>query len=231
MKNLKRETKGITLVALVISIIILLILAGIVIASLTGENGLITRAQEARTKTDKAQEKEGIEIAVASSRMEDVNTLEIKKENIENAIKDQFGENKDFLVTDNKDGSFLVNMNDTKRMYYVNDTGIVISEENMLKISTADELKAFRNDVNEGNTYEGWYVYLANDITLDINEEWKPIGLYIDSVSNINTKAFKGIFDGNYFKIDSFRLTTSNYQCQGLFRYSNEWNYKKPTNW
>ena len=45
MKKLKRETNGITLVALVITIIILLILAAIVIAALTGENGLITRAK------------------------------------------------------------------------------------------------------------------------------------------------------------------------------------------
>ena len=58
MKKFKRETKGITLVALVITIIILLILAGIVISSLTGENGLITRAQQARSETEQAQKEE-----------------------------------------------------------------------------------------------------------------------------------------------------------------------------
>ena len=38
---------GITLIALIVTIIILLILAGVTIATLTGENGIITRANEA----------------------------------------------------------------------------------------------------------------------------------------------------------------------------------------
>ena len=58
MKKLKRETNGITLVALVITIIILLILAGIAIASLTGDNGLFARAKQAREETLTAQEDE-----------------------------------------------------------------------------------------------------------------------------------------------------------------------------
>ena len=58
MKNLKRETKGITLVALVITIIILLILAGIAIANLTEDNGLFIRARQAREETIIAQEDE-----------------------------------------------------------------------------------------------------------------------------------------------------------------------------
>lgn len=53
-----KEQKGITLVALVITIIILLILAGIAIASLTGDNGLFKRANEAKNKTLNAQRDE-----------------------------------------------------------------------------------------------------------------------------------------------------------------------------
>ena len=45
---------GITLIALVITIIVLLILAGISIAMLTGENGIITKAQEAKRRTEEA---------------------------------------------------------------------------------------------------------------------------------------------------------------------------------
>ena len=58
MKKLKREKNGITLVALVITIIILLILAGIAIASLTGDNGLFVRANQARQNTLDAQNAE-----------------------------------------------------------------------------------------------------------------------------------------------------------------------------
>lgn len=50
-----KEQKGITLVALVITIIILLILAGIAIASITSENGLFNRAKQAKNNTLDAQ--------------------------------------------------------------------------------------------------------------------------------------------------------------------------------
>ena len=53
-----KEQKGITLVALVITIIILLILAGIAIATLTGENGLFNRAKQAKNNTIDSQEAE-----------------------------------------------------------------------------------------------------------------------------------------------------------------------------
>ena len=187
--------------------------------------GILTRASEAKEKTEEAQEKEGLELAVTSSQMEDVNTLEIDKEKLENAIKQQFGNNKDFSVTDNEDGSFLVNMNDTKRIYYVDELGKVISEENMLKISTADELKAFRDTVNSGNKYEGWYVYLTNDITLDINEEWEPIGYCVqnsedtsikDSIYSENNKPFSGIFNGQGHTVDYVNISNSK-NGQGLF--------------
>ena len=57
-KRKKQKNKGITLIALVITIIVLLILAGISIATLTGENGILTRANEARTQTEEAEEDE-----------------------------------------------------------------------------------------------------------------------------------------------------------------------------
>ena len=57
MKNF-RENQGITLIALVITVIVLLILAGVTIATLTGDNGILTRAQEAKGSTEEAQEKE-----------------------------------------------------------------------------------------------------------------------------------------------------------------------------
>ena len=44
-----KNQKGITLIALVITIIVLLILAGITIAMLTGDNGLLTKSQQAAT--------------------------------------------------------------------------------------------------------------------------------------------------------------------------------------
>ena len=46
--NLKKSQNGITLIALVVTIIVLLILAGISINMLTGQNGILNRASEAK---------------------------------------------------------------------------------------------------------------------------------------------------------------------------------------
>ena len=59
----KNHEKGITLIALVITIVVLLILAGITIQALSGENGLLKRATEAKEENVKGVEKEAISIA------------------------------------------------------------------------------------------------------------------------------------------------------------------------
>ena len=57
MKREKKEV-GITLIALVITVIVLLILAGVTIAALSGDNGILTRAKDAKEKTEQAQKDE-----------------------------------------------------------------------------------------------------------------------------------------------------------------------------
>ena len=54
----KRQENGITLIALVITIIVLLILAGVTIAMLTGDNGIISKAMQAKIRTEEAKETE-----------------------------------------------------------------------------------------------------------------------------------------------------------------------------
>ena len=63
----KDSTKGITLIALVITIIVLLILAGVTIATLTGENGILSKATEASNKTEEKNAEEQVKIAVMGS--------------------------------------------------------------------------------------------------------------------------------------------------------------------
>jgi len=58
MKNKLKGMKGITLIALVITIIVLLILAGVSIATLTGENGILTQANNAKGQTKEAEAEE-----------------------------------------------------------------------------------------------------------------------------------------------------------------------------
>ena len=74
LKILKeKEEKGITLIALVITIILLLILAGVAIAQITGENGLFARAKQAKERTLIAQYKEKIELIREELQIADEN--------------------------------------------------------------------------------------------------------------------------------------------------------------
>ena len=78
-----KETKGITLIALVITIIILLILAGITISALTN-TGIFARANDAKEKTAMAQEDESVKMAVSSATIEGEGELTI--ENLQDAF-------------------------------------------------------------------------------------------------------------------------------------------------
>ena len=99
MKTIKIKTnKGITLIALVITIIVLLILAGVTIAMLTGENGILTKTTEAKSETAKATATEKVQTEVMASYGTDgkidLNQLNKNLQNIsgikynENAITD-----------------------------------------------------------------------------------------------------------------------------------------------
>ena len=85
MRFKTKEAKGITLIALVITIIVLLILAGVTIATLTGDNGILGKANDAKTQTEQAKEDENLKIAIAGSYGTD-GKLNLKdlKDNLEN---------------------------------------------------------------------------------------------------------------------------------------------------
>ena len=60
-----KNNKGITLIALVITIIVLLILAGVAIAMLSGENGILTRASDSKVANEIGAKKDEANMAAA----------------------------------------------------------------------------------------------------------------------------------------------------------------------
>lgn len=72
MKNKIKENNAITLIALVITIIILLILAGVTLALLVGENGILKNANLSAEETFKAQIKEEIELVMQEIQIEEL---------------------------------------------------------------------------------------------------------------------------------------------------------------
>ena len=111
--NKKEAQKGITLIALVITIIVLLILAGVSIAMLTGQKGILTQANNAKNETELASAKEKVELAVigAISQTRD-GTLKVGNLRTELANYGGTVEGEVFPVTAKVDGkSFTVDAN------------------------------------------------------------------------------------------------------------------------
>ncbi len=134
---LKRQQKGITLIALVITIIVLLILATVAISTLTGENGILKKVDNAKTTTIVEEEKEQIKLAynaILADKMENGNKEAIKAEELKTELKKQ---NPDVVVAD-KEGEtnkIEVTFDKSKNKYIVDGktgeiTGPVSGGEN-----------------------------------------------------------------------------------------------------
>lgn len=96
-----KSQKGITLIALVITIIVLLILAGVTIAMLTGENGILKKATGAVSDTEKATAEEAIKMEVYNNIADHDGTFDLSAFS---------------SITTNSDYSYAIgNLTDSKR--------------------------------------------------------------------------------------------------------------------
>ena len=77
MNKLKHHD-GITIIALIVIIVILLILAGITIATLTGDNGIINKANEAKLETEIAQDKEMLSMYYIEKTVTEIGDVELE---------------------------------------------------------------------------------------------------------------------------------------------------------
>ena len=117
-KNRLNSNSGITLIALVITIIVLLILAGVTLSLTLGENGLIKRAQGAEGEHTKSSIQEELEMDITDmliqKKGEELTKQEIADELgnkviIENVTEDTIeGEYKDYEITIDKDNNVIV---------------------------------------------------------------------------------------------------------------------------
>ncbi len=128
MRNKLKERKGITLIALVITIIVLLILAGVTIATLTGENGILTKASEAKEKTELTDEKEKVQLS-ATGALTKATGGEINQENLEEELGKYFSDGKYAVeVGNDEDGTegYIVTITENEpegRKYFVDRNG------------------------------------------------------------------------------------------------------------
>ena len=124
-KKYLNKSTGITIISLIVTIIVLLILAGISISALTSENGIIEQSKLAKENTEISEEKEIIQKAVigamGTNKRGNLNKEELRQQ-LEINIK-----NKTQLYDD--DDNIIVEFNESKRVYGVNKYGDVNKED------------------------------------------------------------------------------------------------------
>ena len=133
-KEKLKGRNGITLIALVITIIVLLILAGVTIASITGENGILNKATNARDNNTKASAEERVKTEVLGSYGSDGKlSLDDLNKNLKNV--DGLKYNGNTITESNKIESLPATVN-------VDGYNILISEEDIETIKTIEEAKS-----------------------------------------------------------------------------------------
>ena len=183
-----RKENGITLIALVITIIVLLILAGVSISALSGENGILSMAVGAKNSTVVAEEKEAISLAWQSIILErEGNDFYVEANELETKMH---SEGKDSVRVTGS-GDLTVTYSDTGHSYMVSQNGEIISEDleeiievadtnpgefrgigtedNPYLIESIEDLVALSTKVNSGETYTNKYFELSQ--TLDFNSD------------------------------------------------------------
>ena len=124
-KGKNMRNRGITLIALVITIIVLLILAAVSIATLTGENGILTRAQDAKTNNEIAEEKEAIGLAYNGVMTDSLGTG-VEAEKLQNELRSNGYTNA--TAVDNGDGTITVTF-ESGRSYTIDSNGNISDPE------------------------------------------------------------------------------------------------------
>lgn len=141
MKQNQTFEKGITLIALVLTIIVLLILAGIAISMISGENGLLKKAADSKVESERQQRIEKIKLAVTAAMMNEEHKID--KEKLEEELNKYFGK----ANVEESDG-FIITIGEND-VYQVDENGILVDNKN--ETETEDEI-IIENETKQSST-------------------------------------------------------------------------------
>ena len=216
-----KNMKGITLIALVITIIVLLILAGVSIAMLTGQNGILTQAQNSKQVTEETseQEKRKLSQSEASTHLEtyiytdaEGNTAKIPAEF---AVSNVEGENlvSKGLVIIGLNGNEYVWIPCTEDTYKREETAWGVEKENDTK-AIKDELTLTGITPTDIENQDGITKDTLNEIVEQVKNEINSVkingGYYIgryevgkennNAVIKVNKEPYSNIKWGEAYK-------------------------------
>ena len=206
MQKQKNKERGITLIALAVSIIVLIILAGVSIAMLVGENGIITQAQRAAQETEEAQVEEQRQLAMleASVHLEEYEYTDSNGEKVnipaQCAISKVEGENtlENGLVIIDVNGNEWVWIEVPKTEEVYKTTGLNVTS------FTDDEYIKIYEDLEN---YTSIYRDSDNKGALTGEDEWyEGCGLESDEYDELKKKMLKSIYKEGGFYIGRYEV-------------------------
>ena len=173
------QEKGITIIALVVTIVILLILAGVTLNIALSNNGLFSKAKKAADEYNQKSLEEELQILFAEKQMENIENKSKGKADITELLEEKIGEGK---ITKEDIEEF----NEKLQQYGY--------EEEIKTISSAEEIAKIGKEGDDSLPLDGIYVQLE-----DIDSITAPIGT--------ESTPFTGVFNGNGKKITSLTIT------------------------
>lgn len=210
MKMILKKTKGITLIALVVTIVILLILASVTMSMIIGQNNIFTRAKTGRTDYEIAEEKEDTSIVASQIKIDKTSNKDVTLDSFQSMINSTFGDGK---ATGSIEGNvYLIKVNKTGNTYSISEDGEsekvddianvkadttpgVLTGDgtttNPYLIESIEDLVALSYNVNTGsNDYSGKNIALGRNLYFDGRN---------NSYADINSKySFKIVNDADY---------------------------------
>ena len=194
MRHKTENIKGITLIALVITIIVLLILAGVGIAMLTGQNGILTQAQKAKQATELKSVEEKVKLAIMAARSQS-ETGELDADKLIAEITNNYGG-----TASKTNNGFPVDATVDGKIFYIDKDGNEGIKKERPGLKVGDYIN-YNPDTVDGKTYSLLGAQSGYDSDQTINKEnlnWRILKINgdgsIDIISDPTNKDvyFKG---------------------------------------
>lgn len=216
IKTLKK-VNGITLIALVITIIVLLILAGVSIATLTGENGILTRANEAKEKTEAASKEEQIALQKIAEEMDKITQV---KDEEPGKLEGEGSSQNPYIINSIEDLVVFAHEVTNGRTFIKED-----GTKEYVELGQSLDFQSDKSYVNPEREDYAEYGY-SGKLKETINTNgFIPIGIlshkYAEN-SDARNNAFNGEFNGNGYTIYNLKIEQNlsdydSYFFTGLF--------------
>lgn len=190
LKEKESKERGITLIALVVTIVVLLILAGASISMLTGENGIINQAKESKEKTEIEEEKDYIKISISAIQTNKLSKGDYSKITSEE-LQEEINKSTDKATVT---GRGILNVTYTSGRTYEIDVNKNIKQLPAIAkyVKIGDFVNYTPQTTQTSYTFESQYTGLNTQTLEQENLRWRVFNINEDTIELISEKATSG---------------------------------------